>query len=188
MPRDAHRRLRTETREDHERLERHADILARAARPEARPDLVQDFHRLHADVEAACAPWLEALPGLDFAARRRSRLLEQDMTAVGAAPRPAGQGVVAGSAAEALGLMYVLEGSTLGAQLIRRHVAAAGADMRGLSFLDPYGAESGARWRAFLAVLDDAAASDADVDAMVAGALAGFRHAQHHLCKGRVHG
>lgn len=43
--------------------------------------------------------------------------------------------------AEALGFLYVIEGSTLGGRLILRELAAGGAEITGLSFLDPFGAE-----------------------------------------------
>ena len=86
------------------------------------------------------------------------------------------------SRAEALGWLYVLEGSSLGGKVIRKQVTSSGGDMTGLGFLDPYGAELGARWRAFLNVLEREGRSEADLEAMVAGAQAGFRYAEACLC------
>jgi heme oxygenase len=149
--------------------------------------VVEDFHRLHADIEATVAPWLEGLAGLDYAARRRTRQLSADLAALGVAPLASGSGAGSGapkasSRAEALGLVYVLEGSTLGGQVIRRAARAAGTDLTGLSFLDPYGAKVGERWRAFLAVVAAEAATREAEDAVVRGARAGFAHAELRLC------
>lgn len=173
----AHSRLREATREDHARLEARVDILRRIAEPAGRAELVARFWRLHAAAEAAIAPWLEDLAELDFAARRRTAQLRRDLHHHGLAPTEPAAGVTVASRSEALGLMYVLEGSTLGGKVIRREAEAAGRDLAGLSFLDPYGAAAGARWRSFLDVL-----AQAEPEAAVAGARAGFRHAEETLC------
>lgn len=181
---DTHRRLRDATQAHHRRLESRIDILRRIGTPDGRRGLVARFHALHAQSEAAMAPFLAEVEGLDFEARRRTSRLARDLRLLGGRPAPPREDrVVVRGAAEALGLMYVLEGSTLGGRVIRRQVEGAGGDMRGLSFLDPYGAEVGERWRAFLGVLD----AETDVDAMVAGAVAGFGHSERHLCEGVDH-
>lgn len=184
MTSHAHRRLRDATQADHQRLEHRVDILRRIETPDGRRRLVEGFSGLHNDAEAALAPWLAALPGLDFEARRRSARLAADLAVVGGAP-PAPEPIAVRSLGEALGVMYVLEGSTLGGRVIRKQVTARGGDMAGLSFLDPYGEAVGERWKSFLAVLG---AHAADAEAMVAGALAGFRHAEHRLCPAPAHG
>jgi heme oxygenase len=71
-----------------------------------------------------------------------------------------------------LGSMYVLEGSTLGGQIIarhfRRHVAGL-EDGRGCSFFECYGPDVGTRWREFQGVLRAHSSPSAD-DTMVAAA------------------
>ncbi|WP_337186909.1 biliverdin-producing heme oxygenase [Phenylobacterium sp.] len=178
---DAHRRLRDATRADHDRLERRVDILRRIARPEARRGLIEGFYGLHLDAEAAMAPWLADLPGLDFTARRRSGLLARDLAAAGGCAPVPEPFEVAGRP-EALGLMYVLEGSTLGGQVIRREAVRAGVTMSGLGFLDPYGAEVGPRWKAFLTVVDAQAVGEDDLLSLIAGARRGFALAEARLC------
>ena len=180
---DAHRRLRAATQRDHDRLEARLDILARIATPEGRRAMVQGFHGFHATTEAALTPWLASLPGLDFQARRRSVQLAADLARLGGdGGPPVEAAITVASVGEALGRMYVLEGSTLGGRVIRRTVEARGDSMEGLAFLDPYGERAGERWRAFLAVLDAEAGTTGDVEAMVRGAVAGFRHAELWLC------
>lgn len=183
---DVHRRLRDATQADHDRLEARLDILARIVTAEGRREMVERFHRMHAGAEAALAPWLAALPGLDFEGRRRSTPLAADLAVLGGKVAAPSATTVTG-VAEALGRMYVLEGSTLGGRVIRRAVEARGDSMDGLSFLDPYGERVGERWRAFLAVLEAQARTRDDIEAMAVGAVAGFQQAERVLCDEQAH-
>ncbi len=75
------------------------------------------------------------------------------------------------SVSAALGCMYVLEGSTLGGQILARHVAGR-VDGANVSYLRSYGAEVGPMWKRFgLAV--EAYAGDGAT--MVAAAQDTFR-------------
>jgi heme oxygenase (biliverdin-IX-beta and delta-forming) len=178
----AHARLKAATAAAHERVERHARIVERLGDRLQQGALLSGFYALHAQVEAAAAPWLADHPGLDFVARRRTPLLEEGLAQLGVTPPEIGDALTAGSPAEALGLLYVVEGATLGGKVIRKSLAASGGDPAEFDFLDPYGEATGSRWRAFLAVLDEVA--DPDVDDAVGGALRGFRLAEEHLCGG----
>lgn len=55
-----------------------------------------------------------------------------------------------------LGFRYVVEGSSLGGALILRRLAAAGLAIDGLCFFDVHGANRGAEWQKFCAMLDAA--------------------------------
>ncbi|CAG4990007.1 hypothetical protein DYBT9275_00426 [Dyadobacter sp. CECT 9275] len=57
--------------------------------------------------------------------------------------------------AEALGILYVVEGSTLGGRLIYKHVQKNLAldATNGASFFKGYGPETGSRWKSFIAAL-----------------------------------
>jgi heme oxygenase (biliverdin-IX-beta and delta-forming) len=134
--------------------------------------------RLHAPLEAAIWPW--APPIWQRLRLVKTDWLNADLEALGmagagpAAPVPPVQ-----SYAQALGVMYVLEGSTLGLQVVLRrmrpdHVAwsTAGTFMRG------YRSETGSFWRYFVADLD--ALPVADWPPVAAAALATF--AAFHQC------
>jgi|SRR5215217_469640 len=177
-------RLREATRDEHQRLEDSLDIFTRVSRPEGRRRLVERFHGLHAGAERALSPLLSSVEGLDYDARSRMPFLAADVSALGGDParltecdieRPASLG-------EALGLFYVLEGSTLGGHVIRKRLEAGGDTARGLGFLDPYRGEVGARWRDFLAVMERDTPTDAARDQAVRGALTGFGITQNWLC------
>lgn len=184
MPTDVLSRLRAETRAAHEALEADFDIFSHLASDAGRRRLARRFHGLHAGAEAVLAPWLAALPGLDYEARRRRPVLDRDLAHFGE-PTPAPCPLAAPtSRAEALGLLYVLEGSTLGGQVIRKRLLARGHGLDGVSFLDPYGADTGPRWKGFLAVLNRECPPDRPDtgEAAARGGVAGFKAFRDWLC------
>lgn len=111
-----------------------------------------------------------------FDARSRLGLLRQDLQVLAVTP-PAASGEIAralavGTPAEALGSMYVLEGSALGGQVITRTVARTLGltPGTGAAYFHGWGECTGANWRAFRQVLeqrvpqvDHQAAADAAV-------------------------
>jgi heme oxygenase len=74
--------------------------------------------------------------------------------------------------AQLLGAMYVLEGSTLGGQVIARQLAAAGVE--GRAFFASRAERTGPLWKQFGQRLEAAAASE-DADAIVASAILTFQ-------------
>ena len=80
------------------------------------------------------------------------------------------------SAAASLGVLYVLEGATLGGQILRREIAsrlALDAD-NGAAFLDVYGASTGRRWRDFIEYLSSRPLDAAERAAVVIAAQTTF--------------
>lgn len=93
--------------------------------------------------------------------RRRLHLLSADLAVLGFSPAaiaalPACPLPMLRDPSEALGSLYVMEGSTLGGRIIQRHVAQRlGLDGgSGCSYFAGYGAETGRMWRSFLARLN----------------------------------
>ena len=152
------RRLRHETAPLHERVERTLDLPARLTSLSAYTALLTRFHGFYAPLEDRLAGvgGSEAA-GLDFAARRKAHLLRDDLLALGHSPEAVGalpscpSLPAVGSLAEAFGCLYVLEGSTLGGQFIRREAAArlGLGPGTGCSFFTGYGDRTGAMWKAF---------------------------------------
>ncbi|MCC2669857.1 MAG: hypothetical protein K0Q72_2328 [Armatimonadetes bacterium] len=150
--------LREATRPQHDALERRLNVL--------RPDLGRGEYQVllggflgyYSPLEAnlgGAVPW-RAL-GFDFDERRKAGLLERDLLALGlgepevrALPRCTELPALGGLPA-VLGCLYVLEGATLGGQLVARHAAPLlGLDRSyGCAFFLAYGEEVGRRWRAF---------------------------------------
>lgn len=177
--------LREATAAAHETLETEARIEARLASPETRPAMVAAFYRFHAGLEPvshALTARLNADVGGGFEPRSRAGGIARDLAALGVAAPAAARLEGPASSGEALGWVYVAEGSMLGGRIIRKRLTAEGHGLEGLSFLDPYGEETGARWRAFMTLLDQAcAAGRADVDQIVKGGVDGFAFAHRIL-------
>ncbi|HEX2726131.1 MAG TPA: biliverdin-producing heme oxygenase [Beijerinckiaceae bacterium] len=182
-------RLRAETRllhariEDdlatmraHESLDRHVVLLARFF----------GFYQVWEPRLRACLAD-EAF----FEPRRKLHLLEQDLAALGLAPEqirvlprcPRLPRLT--STAEAMGSFYVLEGATLGGQVISRRLERSLGLSAGLgySFFRSYGREVGPMWRAFGERLL-ATSSTATENACIRSAQSTFARLHLWLCRG----
>jgi heme oxygenase (biliverdin-IX-beta and delta-forming) len=117
---------------------------------------------------------------VDFPGRMKTQLLRADLEALGwhaadslpvCARVPALDDPTAG-----FGCLYVLEGSTLGGQVISRHVQArlGVTPERGGRFFAGYGPATGAMWRAFRAVLVEHATCAGRADSIVDAARSTF--------------
>lgn len=175
--------LRTGTAAEHEQLERTLDLLDPGLTLPRLAEVLQRMHAFWVVAERGLDAWAQAHPtdaaAVDWTARRRAHLFAADLAALGAAPlathpddlpRPAGTD-------EALGALYVLEGSTLGGVFIDRHLATlpALAGLDPLAAFSPYGERTGARWAAFRRATRDHVAHGGDADAVVSAAGRTFR-------------
>ena len=99
------------------------------------------------------------------------------MRTLGGTPAAEGPALpVVGGTDQALGRLYVLEGSTLGGAFIDRHLASLPhlADVRIRAF-SPYGDGTGAMWAAFRRVTRARVDAGGDAEAMVGAARDTFR-------------
>jgi heme oxygenase len=173
------KRLRAETSERHAGLEQRMTVMdPRLSRADYRA-LLEGFFGFYAPLEArlgASPVWAEL--AFDFAARRKVQRLEQDLLALGKTgeeltrlPRCAELPEL-DTLPQVLGCLYVIEGATLGGQVITRHLLATHGitPETGGAFFAGYGAETGARWQAFGAMMTAAAERVGAADAIVASA------------------
>jgi heme oxygenase len=115
------------------------------------------------------------------AARSRLPHLRRDLAVLGRThaeqarlPVCADAAGLAAGHAEAVGSLYVMEGSTLGGQVIGRALQdAAWAPRGGLTYFQPYGPRTGEMWRSFLDWAD-ASVPAGERDRAVAGAQRTF--------------
>lgn len=117
------------------------------------------FLDLHRSAEARTAPWDGALRTLGYRPEPRSPLIVAGLAELDETARPEAPAVRGGPFGEAIGWVYVTEGSMLGGRIMRRSMIADGIGLEGLGFLDPWGDATGIRWRAFLRAMEDACAS-----------------------------
>ena len=145
--------------------------------------LLQKFFAFYAPLELRLlAQHGDAHHHFDYATRKKTPLLMQDLVALNVAP----SALVAASRstvlpdlsnlAQSWGCLYVIEGATLGGQIISRHLRAQlGLDVTtGAAFFNGYGAQTGTYWKSFCAALSDQAMRYGDTDQIVLGALQTF--------------
>lgn len=169
--------LRAATGKAHQRLEAKLDAIAYLTDTARRSELIRRYAAFHISADAALAPQLASVEGLNAAGRRRTPLL------IDHAPEVLPIFPAPDDALEALGMLYVLEGSTLGGRMILRALADRGIYDLALAFLDPYGPDTGKSWRDFLAVLArEAGRDDARIATVCRGGIIAFEQAEQILC------
>ena len=175
-------RLRSDTHAEHEAVERQLGLAEETLTLTRYRRRLEQFWGFYAPLEArleAGAPSRPAEPS--FAGRRKTGWLETDLRALGV-PRPEKLARCAclpdlSNRAARLGCSYVLEGATLGGQIISRHVAAClgiSAESGG-RFFHGYGGRTGEMWTTFTAGIRSFVESAGEEDAIVASALGTFR-------------
>lgn len=139
-------------------------------------DLLRRFHGYYHPLEQDllnAGHWRDI--GLDYPQRLKTAALERDLVTLGdAAPSllPQCSSLPDVSPLPAsLGCLYVLEGATLGGQIISRHLREhlGLTPATGAAFFSGYGPDTGPRWKEFGTVLTTAAREE-DGDAIVAAA------------------
>lgn len=151
--------LRAATADIHTAIETEADVERRLRDLAERPAMVGRFLVLHRAVEDAVAPWRTAFEADGYEPDRRSPLILAGLEALGA-PTPAREPSVAlPTYGEAIGWVYVAEGSMLGGRIMQKGMMRDSIPLTGLEFLDPWGDETGSRWRAFMRTMESACAS-----------------------------
>lgn len=183
-------RLRARTGPLHRRLEAELPLLAPGSDEQIYARYLEKLWGFHAPVEHALArvAGLERT-GLSPKARVKCPALLADLEALGSshavlaslsrcafAPQPT-------DVPSALGCMYVLEGATLGGQVVRRELQRRMPEVieRASRYLGVYGAETGARWREFTHVLEEFAGAARDEAAVLDAACATFQALQRWL-------
>ena len=182
-------RLRDETRSIHERLERDLGLTERPLDLAGYRRLLSRFYGFHRSWEPAVAA---ALGDEAFTApRRRLCLLERDLVHLGlgrdeiellpACPDLPPLRTVP----DAMGSLYVMEGSTLGGRVIAPHLERTlGLDAnRGCAYFISYGDAVPQMWREFRARLAAASGPGSD-DAVVTSATRTFERLHAWLVRG----
>jgi heme oxygenase (biliverdin-IX-beta and delta-forming) len=153
--------LRAATGPLHERVERTLDLASRLRTVESYAKYLERSYGFYKPMEERLAAWSGAL-GLDPGTRWKTPWLHSDLAWLGRSADDIARLPVCtplsapAGADEAFGCLYVLEGATLGGQVIRRQIErdlglAAG---RGGSFFTGYGDAVGPMWKEFCASLE----------------------------------
>lgn len=176
--------LRLHTRSHHERIERALDLPESVRSRDDFERLLVRFYGFYLPHEARLRSYMPALDayGIELGGRLKAGKIRDDLLSLGMSAE-----AISGlpecvdlpeirTPAHALGSIYVLEGSTLGSQVIARALNAK-ADlniMSGMRFLSGYGPSTGAMWRSFVSALDAARLESQGVAAAHEGAAQTF--------------
>jgi heme oxygenase (biliverdin-IX-beta and delta-forming) len=169
-------RLKASTALIHRRLEADIDIIDAIGSAERLRRLIERFWGFHRVWEPAAAALID--DEAFFGPRRKLHLLQSDLRMLGlseddiAALPLCHVAAPALSSAAAYGSLYVLEGSTLGGQIIHRAMQRQ-THATGLHYFNPYGKQTADRWRALRARLENEASTESE-PAMTAAAITTF--------------
>jgi len=149
--------LRMATRHDHVRLEQ---LLGLPDSIEEHIARLKNFYGFSAMWEPKALSLLSMLQPL-IEERQKLSMLEADLLRLGLTAAEVGalplcsQLPLMDDQATALGSMYVMEGSTLGGQIISRHLEGKLGlrDGEGYAYYQSYGAAVGRMWKAFLQMM-----------------------------------
>ena len=177
------KRLKDETRSSHQATENQLDLFNRIMTKPEYARLLGRFWGFYAPIESKFTQvaGLDELP-LNLAARQKKPLLKLDLTSldwnestIQALPLCADLPAL-DSVPQALGCLYVLEGSTLGGQIISRHLQErlGITPENGGRFFASYGPAVGSMWKAFGETLTAYNTSTFIEDAIVGSAIQTF--------------
>jgi heme oxygenase len=181
--------LRAGTAELHIALEKRLPFFSDTLDTQAFVRLMQAYYGFYLPLENALLR-SDAMPAdFELTPRLKAPTLCTDLHALGMSAEalqnlPQCQPLpVIDSSAACLGVLYVLEGATLGGQILRREISSRlglEAD-NGAAFLDIYGAATGRRWRDFIEYLGSRPMSAAERAAVVTAAQTTFSCFEHWL-------
>lgn len=193
-PANLREHLRQVTRDAHLRLEAEVDFDGRLTSLEVYRSFLEDFFRFVSPVEAVLGALDLKKFGIDYRSRRKLSWIEADLRDLGHTDEslenlPKFEGVpLLAEPVEALGAMYVLEGSSLGRQVMLGKLAARlniTPDWAG-HFFSGYGKDTGAMWRSFVNVINEVGRVPEAARLIETAALASFAAFEKCLAETRL--
>jgi heme oxygenase len=185
--------LREQTRPLHDRVEKRLDLLALTRSPERYRTVLQRFYGFYVPVEERLLMLLAAnpVPGLDYQERYKTPKLVRDLNVLlpqlSLADLPLCPTLPSLDGSEqVVGCLYVLEGASLGAQIISRHLREAQGitPENGGAFFHAYGAETGRMWKNFGTAATEFADHSATPELIIAAACETFECLEAWACEG----
>ena len=186
--------LRERTRIYHDQLESSVEVMSPGLTPGRYLALLKSFYGFYLPVESslqARGEWNHL--DIDFSRRTKIPRMHQDFASLGLdeaqiakiplCPVSALPPLV--SFDDALGCAYVLEGATLGGQVISRHLHGL-FDMdstSGCAFFGSYGSEVGPMWKSFVAALNSYPTTAEQSERIIVSACRTFESFHHWLAQ-----
>jgi heme oxygenase len=168
-------KLKIRTLASHQELEKALVQRMRAMRTmEDYIALLQIFYSFFGALEERISIYVSASELPDYLQRRKSESLAVDICSLGGVlPEKVSISEMPAidNHLQAFGALYVMEGSTLGGQIISQMIAKQlGIQEKGLSFFQSYGKDISTMWATFKLTLDKQANNEADEERIIAAA------------------
>lgn len=148
--------IKEATKTAHQQLEKIVVLRMKAIRSnEDYAEFLKCFYAYFSEVEKAIAPYITAAILPDYAERRHAVYLKNDIEALGFSTDrlPAVTIPVITNTLQALGALYVMEGSIMGGSIIVQMLAKSGIT-NGVSFFSGYGDATRTMWEKFVTVMN----------------------------------
>ncbi len=179
-PPTAHESLKLSTYDSHRSIEPKMNPYFSKPSDENYKDMLSKYDQFYKDAEKKFRDFSGWPEGLEMNQRlQKTGWLKKDMSDLKSKPAAVSDFHFPeiNSKAEFLGAMYVLEGSTLGGQvLLRRFKDALGiSETQGGHFFNGYGSETGLMWCQFLSVLNRELQTTEEIQTAVHSAQRTFR-------------
>jgi heme oxygenase len=180
---ELHHRLREATKAPHRELDHHPllmPLVREGLTAQTYGNALLALRGVYAPLEeAVCAPAVAA--GFDYRERLKLPAMDRDLadlgrpllTAVASVSPPRNLGAL-------IGMLYTVEGSTLGAQAICRQLSVGSCRDLPMRYFSGYGANTLANWQAFWTFAEAACPVD-QLDHACDSAAATFHLIKHHL-------
>ncbi len=138
-------------------------------------ELLKCFYAYFNAVEKAIAPYINAVLS-DYSERCDSSYIKTDIEELGGSIEnlPAASATEIKNPIQAMGALYVLEGSIMGGPYIVQMLQKKGIE-KGFSFFSGYGNESGQKWASFTSVLNILPQTETDIANTVDAARETFK-------------
>lgn len=179
--------IKTQTADSHKKLES-LPISSAIVSPEMKItdyiDYLSLMHDVHKDIENHIYPLLSNIIQ-DLELRKKSHLVEEDLLFLNH-NKSASNNVFELSNVSipfALGVFYVIEGSTLGGRFILKNISTvSGLDNdQGVSYFKGYGDKTGSYWKNFLSVLSEYEQKNNCGNSIIDGAKYAFDSIYNHF-------
>jgi heme oxygenase len=180
-----HDRLRQATKGPHHVLDHHL-LLGPLARSnlttEQYGNALAALHGIYAQAELRILAFLDQHPDLfDYRSRRKLPALEADLAALGREPMPALTVFpILQTIGGLIGVLYTVEGSTMGGQVIARNLRRIPGVNLSMKFFTGYGEDSRQYWDEFLKFADTRCPPD-EYEIAMSTAVAMFGAIKMHL-------
>jgi len=179
--------LKTQTSDSHTKLEQlplSMSIMSPDMKIEDYTHYLSLMHDVHKDVEENIYPLFTDLID-DIQQRRKKHLIENDLSFLNYSKNNTVKVFKKSpiSVPFALGIIYVVEGSTLGGRFILKNVSKSPELVgdQGVSYFNGYGDKTGSFWKSFLNFVSEYEQEEGCGDEIIAGAVFAFDSIYNHF-------